>query len=135
MLQANQGAWATNKVAYYLTQLIRVSNVGPVVEQMKANGISTQRMNASEMGLDTPSQTTFDLGYFALFGMARLECLLGDYQASLAVLAPIDVTSEHERYHKVFSCHTNLYYHMGFAYLMVRRYKDAIRSFSNGELG
>jgi hypothetical protein len=74
---------------------------------------------------------SFDLGYFALFGLSRLECLLGDYHASLAVLAPIDLFSDHEYYHKVFACYLQLAYHAGVAYLMARRFGDAKRTLAH----
>ena len=79
----------------------------------------------------TPCRLSFDLGYFALFGLSRLECLLGDYHASLEVLAPVDLFSDHEYYHKVFACYLQLAYHAGVAYLMARRFSDAKRTLAH----
>jgi len=42
----------------------------------------------------------------------------------------IDIQEEVPLFYKIPACHVTLYYYMGFAYLMMRRYADAIRTFS-----
>lgn len=76
-------------------------------------------------------------GIFASVTMSRLECLLTDYTACLAVMAPIletdAVVSKHDQETKtfpevvqsVFAARLSLTYHAGISFLMLRRYKDA----------
>jgi hypothetical protein len=47
------------------------------------------------------------------------------------ILAPIDLFSDAEYYHKVFACYVQVAYHAGVAYLMARRYGDAKRTFAH----
>ena len=77
------------------------------------------------------------LGLFSSVTLSRLECLLGDYSASLKALAPISeqmvVKKEDlernavEVIQSVFLARLSLAYHAGISFMMLRRYKDAIR--------
>ena len=69
------------------------------------------------------------LGYFCIVGMLRVQCLFGNYWLGLKMLDPIDL-SKKGLYSRVTACQISLYYYMGFAYLMLRRYVDAIKSFT-----
>jgi len=71
------------------------------------------------------------LGYFSIIGLCRVHCLLGDYWLALKSLGPIDITKRGGFFSKVAGCQISLYYYVGFAYLMLRRYVDAIKTFSN----
>jgi len=70
------------------------------------------------------------LGYFSLVGLLRLHSLLGDYYQALKVLDNIDFNKKNVIAH-VPACHITTYYYVGFAYMMMRRYQDAIRIFCN----
>ena len=89
-------------------------------------------------------------GIFASVALSRLECLLSDYTGCLQAMAPIlenpSLTVElpkpqmptdeddsayapqsfGEVVHSVFAARISLTYHAGIAFLMLRRYKDAI---------
>ena len=69
------------------------------------------------------------LGYFSLIGLLRVQCLLGDYTLALQVLENIELGNPRALYTRVTACHVTVYYYVGFAYLMMRRYADAIRTF------
>jgi translation initiation factor 3 subunit L len=129
VLRGNPDVWNLSAVALYLRRLVRVSNVEAVLVTQRAKGVASQLINVSEQS--TPSKMHFDFGYFALFGLSRLECLLGDYHSSIAWLAPVDMCGEKEYFHKVFGCHLQLFYHAGFAFLMMRRYRDSISVLGN----
>jgi translation initiation factor 3 subunit L len=75
-------------------------------------------------------ETSLLFGYFALVGLLRVECLFGDYYMALRTVDGLDYGPV-ALYHKVPSCHTTVYYYTGFSYLMMRRYQDAVRTFSN----
>jgi translation initiation factor 3 subunit L len=120
ILQANP-MWSVQGVTTYLQRLVKVSNVA---ECMAGRGGEVDFRES----LPTPSRLHFDLGYFALISLSRLECLVGDYHGSIAALAPLDLLSENQYYHRVFSAYLNLFYHAGVSYLMMRRYVDALKA-------
>lgn len=70
------------------------------------------------------------LGYFSLIGLLRLHSLLGDYFQAIKVLENVELNKK-SLYSRVPACQITTYYYVGFAYLMMKRYQDAIRSFSN----
>jgi translation initiation factor 3 subunit L len=119
LLKENKDVWAVETVMYYLHRM--VSFVGATASSV------------------TPGHKS--LGVFASVGLSRLECLLGDYQASLMALDPIFVgagsigveTSDgmNEDVCSVFPAKISLAYHAGVSFLMLRRYKDAIRLLGN----
>lgn len=69
------------------------------------------------------------LGFFSLIGLCRLHCLLGDYYTAIKVLENIKI-SRLDMYHEVPTCHVTTGYYVGFSYMMMRRYMDAIRTLS-----
>lgn len=113
VLSQNRDAWAVETVLFYLHRLVSVGT--------RANASATYRY----------------LAYFSSVTLSRLECLLGDYRASIAALDVIydpeadmvamgeDMKSPEELVNSVFSARLSLSYHAGVSYLMLRRYKDA----------
>ena len=71
------------------------------------------------------------LGYFSLIGLLRLHSLLGDYYQAIKVLENIDVSRQpfNLQLARVLACQMATFYYVGFAYMMMRRYADAIRTF------
>ncbi|KDR15818.1 eukaryotic translation initiation factor 3 subunit L [Zootermopsis nevadensis] len=70
------------------------------------------------------------LGYFSLVGLLRLHSLLGDYYQAIKVLENIELNKK-SQYSHVPACQISTSYYVGFAYMMMRRYSDAIRTFSS----
>ncbi|KAK6617139.1 hypothetical protein RUM43_014741 [Polyplax serrata] len=71
------------------------------------------------------------LGYFSLVGLLRLHSILGDYYQAIKVLENIELHNKKSQYSHVPACQISTSYYVGFAYLMMRRYSDAIRTFSS----
>jgi translation initiation factor 3 subunit L len=69
------------------------------------------------------------LGYFSLVGLLRVHSLLGDYHLAIQILEPIDI-SRKSQYTHIPACQISTSYYVGFAYMMMRRYSDAIRTFT-----
>ena len=77
------------------------------------------------------------LGLFASITLSRLECLLGDYTASLEALGPLSAGLVCKRddgifgapdiVQSVFLARLSMAYHAGMSFFMLRRYKDASR--------
>ena len=68
--------------------------------------------------------------FSTLFCMFRLHSLLGDFYQAIKVLENIELNKK-SLYSRVPGCQITTYYYVGFAYMMMRRYADAIRTFSN----
>jgi translation initiation factor 3 subunit L len=126
VLRQNPDIWRAYKVEYYLDRFVQMSNVEAILENARATGVPSRDIDLATA--PTPSKLMFDLGYFSMFGLSRLECLLGDYHASLSAISCVNILAPGEYYQKVFGCYTNVFYHTGFAYLMMMRFKDAIRT-------
>ena len=48
---------------------------------------------------------------------------------ALETVQNVDFGAELPRFYEIPACHVSLFYYMGFAYMMMRRYVDAIRVF------
>jgi translation initiation factor 3 subunit L len=70
------------------------------------------------------------LGYFSIIGLLRVHCLLGDFSLALKTLDDIELNKK-AMFARVMAAHFTTYYYVGFSYMMMRRYSDAIRMFSH----
>ncbi|KZV76902.1 hypothetical protein PENSPDRAFT_622441 [Peniophora sp. CONT] len=68
------------------------------------------------------------LGYFSIIGLLRVHVLLGDFTLALKVMDGVEL-SQKNPFTRVTACTVATYYYVGFCYLMLRRYPDAIRTF------
>merc|ERR1719393_937773 len=121
-LRDNPGVFDTTKVLNYLHQLVRYSRI----EEWLQNPDEPNGRN----GAFTDESTRL-IGYFALMQLLRMHSLLGDYRLAMQTIERIDFHVEVPLFYSIPACHVTLYYYMGFAYLMLRRYVDAINTFSN----
>ncbi|KAJ1673106.1 hypothetical protein EV182_005877, partial [Spiromyces aspiralis] len=117
ILKNNPDVWNTCSVLNVLYSLIQR------VESAKAADKS------EDGGKQQPGNLYRMLGYFSHIGLLRVHCLLGDYTMALQALSNIELGSPRAPYTRVTACHVTVYYYVGFAYLMMRRYADAIRIF------
>jgi translation initiation factor 3 subunit L len=117
-LKETSQAWNVNKVLFYLHALVDKSCIVATL-----NGESPKSPFAS-------SELYKMMGYFALVGLLRVQCLLGDYRLALSTIAPMDL-SKKGLFTRVTACHISVFYYVGFAYLMMRRYADATKTFSS----
>lgn len=113
LLSKNRDAWAVETVLFYLHRLIAVGT--PSASSTKAIAPAYRH-----------------LAIFASVALSRLECLLGDYRASLNAYAKLYQNSDSEEIvDSVFPAKLSLAYHAGISYLMLRRYKDATNVLGN----
>ncbi|KXN88666.1 Eukaryotic translation initiation factor 3 subunit L [Leucoagaricus sp. SymC.cos] len=68
------------------------------------------------------------LGYFSIIGLLRVHVLLGDFTLALKVMENVELNQK-SPFSRVTACHVTTYYYVGFCYIMLRRYPDAIRTF------
>jgi len=124
-LKRNPKVWNVHSVLNVLHSLVDKSNINRQLEVYTSGGDPDSV--AGEFGHNSLYKM---LGYFSLIGLLRLHSLLGDYYQALKVLENIDFNKKN-MYSRVPACQITTYYYVGFAYLMMRRYQDAIRTFSN----
>ncbi|KAJ3005511.1 UNVERIFIED_CONTAM: hypothetical protein HDU68_004580, partial [Siphonaria sp. JEL0065] len=70
------------------------------------------------------------LGYFSIIGLCRVHTLLGDYTLALKALENIELNKK-GLFARVTACHITTYYYVGFSYMMMRRWSDAIKAFTH----
>lgn len=110
------------KVFQYLELLVEKSGITDVLKEA--------RDHSTKIALGTGlTHVRTVLGYFALIGQLRLYSLLGDYHTALKVVEPIDIGSK-SLHSRVPAALLTLHYYVGFAFIMMRRYMDAIKTTS-----
>lgn len=124
-LRNNPKVWNVHSVLNVLHSLVDKSNINRQLE-VYTNGGDPFSV-AGEFGRHPLYKM---LGYFSLVGLLRLHSLLGDYYQAIKVLENIELNKK-SLYSRVPACQITTYYYVGFSYLMMRRYSDAIRTFSN----
>lgn len=117
--KAHPEVYKTTTVLKYLHRLVRASKVEKYLQD-KESGTK---------GAFSSEGARF-WGYFSIMQLLRVHSLLGDYHLAMQTIQHIDMQDEVPLFYKIPACHVTLYYYMGFAYLMMRRYADAIRTFS-----
>merc|ERR1719422_1656206 len=125
LLRANPKIWNVHSVLNVLHSLVEKSNINKQLEVYTSGGDPDSV--AGEFGQHSLYKM---LGYFSLVGLLRLHSLLGDYYQALKVLENIDFNKK-SLYSRVPGCQITTLYYVGFAYLMMRRYQDAIRTLGN----
>ncbi|KAL1529970.1 hypothetical protein AB1Y20_000897 [Prymnesium parvum] len=116
--QERPHVWSVHKVLYYLHAFVEKSCVK---KQLRGEACDSPFVN---------SQLYLMLGYFSMVGLLRMHCLLADYRLALKTVEDIDL-SKKGIFTRVTACHITVFYYVGWAYLMTRRYTDAIKTFSN----
>merc|ERR1712117_862731 len=124
-LKRNPKVWNVHGVLNVLHSTVDKSNINKQLEVYAAGG--NPDSVAGEFGRIPLYKM---LGYFSLVGLLRLHSLLGDYYQAIKVLENIELNKK-SLYSRVPGCQITTYYYVGFAYMMMRRYADAIRTFTN----
>ncbi|KAK0567071.1 hypothetical protein OC844_000409 [Tilletia horrida] len=126
VLLQDGGVWSSYSVLNVLYSLIQKSRI---TEQLIA-GIKGEDVEeaAGEFGARPLYKM---LGYFSTIGLLRVHVLLGDYTLALKTLDFVELNKKSGLMNRVTACHVTAYYYVGFAYMMLRRYPDAIRTFTH----
>uniref|UniRef100_A0A1B6CE95 Eukaryotic translation initiation factor 3 subunit L n=1 Tax=Clastoptera arizonana TaxID=38151 RepID=A0A1B6CE95_9HEMI len=124
-LACNPRVWNVLWVFNAFHSLIDKSNIKRQLEVFASGG--DPNSVAGEFGKHSLYKM---LGYFSLVGLLRLHSLLGDYYQAIKVLENIELHRK-SQYSHVPACLISTSYYVGFAYMMMRRYSDAIRTFSS----
>lgn len=125
ILRENPNTWGCYSVLNVLYSLIQKSQISEQLAAMRRGEDPSQY--AGEYG---NRQLYKSLGYFSIIGLLRVHCLLGDFSLALKTLDDIELNKK-ATFARVMAAHFTTYYYVGFSYMMMRRYADAIRMFSH----
>ncbi|KAF2425306.1 eukaryotic translation initiation factor 3 [Tothia fuscella] len=125
IMRDNQHTWGCYSVLNVLYSLIQRSQIAEQQAAIKRGEDTAQY--AGEYG-NRPLYRS--LGYFSIIGLLRVHCLLGDFSLALKTLDDIELNKK-SMFARVMDAHFTTYYYVGFSYMMMRRYADAIRMFSH----
>ena len=126
ILEQNPNVWRVQTVLGYLTSFVERSGITRELAAERAGGPALESSSMSLLQV---------LGYFSIIGLSRVQCILSDYYAAIKVLDPIDTDDRRALFTQITSCSITLFYYLGFSYMMMRRYADAINTFSQVLLG
>lgn len=125
VLKENPNTWGCYSVLNVLYSLIQRSQIVEQLAAMKRN--EDPAPVAGEYGNKNLYKM---LGYFSIIGLLRVHCLLGDFSLALKTLDDIELNKK-AMFARVMAAHFTTYYYVGFSYMMMHRYADAIRMFSH----
>ncbi|KAI4749845.1 eukaryotic translation initiation factor 3, partial [Aureobasidium sp. EXF-8845] len=125
ILRDNPNTWGCYSVLNVLYSLIQRSQIQEQLEARKRG--EDPAAYAGEYGNRPLYQM---LGYFSLVGLLRVHCLLGDFSMALKTLDNIELNKK-SMFARVMAAQFSTYYYVGFSYMMMHRYTDAIRMFTH----
>ena len=125
LLRDNANTWGCYNVLNVLYSLIQKSQISEQLAAMKRG--EDGAAYAGEYGNRTLYKM---LGYFSIIGLLRVHCLLGDFSLALKTLDDIELNKK-AMFARVMAAHFDTYYYVGFSYMMMRRYADAVRMFGH----
>ncbi|KAI0360712.1 eukaryotic translation initiation factor 3 subunit 6 [Trametes cingulata] len=126
LLAEGSQVWSSYSVLNVLYSLIQKSKIN---EHLIALQDSKSAEEIAEIVGEYGTRPLYKLlGYFSIIGLLRVHSLLGDFTLALKVMENVELNQK-SPFTRVTACHVTTYYYVGFCYIMLRRYPDAIRSF------
>ncbi|ETW75468.1 hypothetical protein HETIRDRAFT_482200 [Heterobasidion irregulare TC 32-1] len=126
MLADGGQVWSAYSVLNVLYSLIQKSKINEyIVAQQQGKTEEELAEIVGEYGVRPLYRM---LGFFSLIGLLRVHVLLGDFTLALKVAENVELNQK-TPFTRVTACHVTTYYYVGFCYIMLRRYPDAIRTF------
>ena len=115
--------WSSVYVIVTLNALVTKSDIKHLLDTEKRDGPSSAPSSSGAFFIKM-------LGYYSLIGLLRVHTLLGDYHTAIKCIDSIDFTKRVQLFSKVVACHITLFYYTGFVFMMLRRYADAVKFFT-----
>ncbi|KAJ9112856.1 hypothetical protein QFC19_000411 [Naganishia cerealis] len=126
LLADNPQIWSCYSVLNVLYSLVQRSRIN---EQLAAERAGQSPEQVAEIAGAYGAKPLYrNLGYFSLICLLRVHVLIGDPTLALQTLGNVELSGE-ALFTKITACHISTYYHVGFAYMTLGRFPDAIRSF------
>ncbi|CAN6630615.1 hypothetical protein TRVA0_012S02872 [Trichomonascus vanleenenianus] len=124
-LKSNPETWSAYSVLNVLYSLSKKANMTEQLRAIKRG--EDPALVAGEFG----SRPLYKmLGYFSIIGLLRVHTFLGDFSLALKSMEDIELNKK-ALFARVAAAHFTTYYYVGFSYMMLRRYADAIKAFSH----
>nr|OQO30977.1 Eukaryotic translation initiation factor 3 subunit L [Rachicladosporium sp. CCFEE 5018] len=125
ILRENPSTWGCYSVLNVLYSLIQRSQIS---EQLAA---TKRGEDPSAYKGEYGGRPLYQmLGYFSILGLLRVHCLLGDFSLALKTIDDIEL-NKRAMFARVMAANFSTYYHVGFSYMMMHRYADALRNFNH----
>lgn len=141
-IKKSHDIWNVHSVLNVLHALVAKSNINKQLEVLRQPSLSTidgqsTISKAHQDLIDELEQDAFAqsslykmLGYFSLVGLLRLNSLFGDYYLAVNTMQYVELDIHKQLLiARVPSCIITTCYYVGFAYMMMRRYEDAVKVF------
>jgi len=134
LLEESPQVWSCYSVLNVLYSLVQKSQIQTILRAAR----NPEDTEAQEVANSDYSQKNLyrSLGYFSILGLLRVHVLLGDYTLALKMLDDLgdlkSMVNPQTRFHSVHSAHVAVFYYVGFSYLMMRRWADAVDVLSRG---
>lgn len=129
-VQEHNEVWSAYSVLNALYSLVGRSNIVEQLKHQKLNQSNYQNINTEIAGEYGSLPLYRNLGYFSIIGLLRIHTLLGDFTLALKSMEYIELDKK-AFFTRIPGAHFTTYYYVGFCYLMLHRYSDAIRIFSH----
>ncbi|KAF5392196.1 hypothetical protein D9757_001522 [Collybiopsis confluens] len=146
MLADGASVWSSYSVLNVLYSLIQKSKINEFIvalrEKQGKEGARTAEEIAESISPYTALPLYRTLGYFSVLGLLRVHVLLGDFTLGLKVMDQVGDfllggsgfgakpnKSSLTALPTLPATHVSTHYYVGFCYMMLRRYPDAIRTF------
>ncbi|KAF9473472.1 eukaryotic translation initiation factor 3 subunit 6 [Pholiota conissans] len=126
MLAEGGPVWSSYSVLNVLYSLMQKSKINEYITAQR-EGKSAEEI-AEIVGEYGQRPLYRMLGYFSIVGLLRVHVHLGDFTLGLKVMENVELNQK-SPFTRVTACHVATYYYVGFCYIMLRRYPDAIRTF------
>ncbi|KAA6389160.1 MAG: putative Eukaryotic translation initiation factor 3 subunit L [Streblomastix strix] len=141
LFDSNPELWRVRNTVKQLRDIIVSSKIVSTLKEGGENQLckllpkknSSQNTDAKTLSASTSSaQNKLALGYFAIIGLGQIYTLIGDYALALDTFSWIDTTRKisDSVWSRILACRVALFYFIGVCYLMLERYIDAQRYFS-----
>ncbi|KZT25590.1 hypothetical protein NEOLEDRAFT_1133589 [Neolentinus lepideus HHB14362 ss-1] len=123
---SSQGVWSAYSVLNVLYSLIQKSKINEfIVSQQQGKSEEEIAEIVGEYGVRPLYRM---LGYFSIIGLLRVHTMLGDFTLALKVMENVELNPK-AQFTRVTACLVSTYYYVGFCYIMLRRYMDAVRGY------
>ncbi|CDJ60071.1 eukaryotic translation initiation factor 3 subunit 6 interacting protein, putative [Eimeria maxima] len=124
--------WPAARVFELLQKIVQQSGIKEHLLQQQQQQ-QQQRSDAAAAAKAIEDELGLQLGYFALILQLKLHVQVGLFYLGVCSVSLIELTPK-SFYWRVPVAHFSFVFHLGFAYMMLRRYQDAIRIMSQAVL-